>query len=91
MLKGKDNWIFVKTYTHGASPRNWKMLLEDGGFEMMFSYLQQNYNDGVKYVLHYVTAREAFNIIKAAEMGKNGNPSEFRDFIIKPYKNQKNY
>ena len=87
-VKGKMNWIFIKTYTHGASPKNWKMLFEGGGFEMMFSYLQKKYNDGRKYILHYVTARETYNIIKAAEIGLKGDPSEFRDFIIKPYKNQ---
>lgn len=44
----------------------------------------------VKYILHYVTAREADNIIKAAGAGLQGHPNEYRDLIIKPYINQTN-
>jgi len=52
--------------------------------------LEIKYNDGQNYVLHYVTAREAYNIVKAAEYGLEGNPNQFRDFIIQPYENSKN-
>ena len=37
------------------------------------------------YVLHYVTAREMYNIIKAAEAGKKGNPATYRDYLIPQY------
>jgi hypothetical protein len=50
----------------------------------MYSYLERSYNDGRDYVLHYVTARETYNIIKAAEAGKTGNPGDYRDFILPP-------
>ena len=43
---------------------------------------ESKYNYGVNYKLHYVTAREAYNIVKAAEAGKAGNPGEYRDFVI---------
>jgi hypothetical protein len=49
----------------------------------MYSYLEQNYNDGSRYVLHYVTAREMFNIVKAAEDGHVGNPNDYRDYVLK--------
>ena len=48
----------------------------------MFSYLERAYNDGKKYQLHYVTSREAYNIVKAAEAGKSGNPNAYRDFLL---------
>lgn len=32
----------------------------------------------------FVVAREAYNIIKAAEAGHDGNPGDFRDFDIPP-------
>ena len=35
-------------------------------------------------MLHYVTTREAYNIAKAAEAGKSGNPNDYRDYIIPP-------
>ena len=44
--------------------------------------LERNYNDGVRYKLHYVTAREAYNIVRAAEDGKTGDPDAYRDYDI---------
>jgi hypothetical protein len=35
-----------------------------------------------------VTAREAYNIVKAAEAGKSGNPNDYRDFEIAPPANR---
>jgi hypothetical protein len=88
-VKGKPNWIFLKTFTHGASPKN-KDVLFSSDMENMINLLEIKYNDGQNYVLHYVTAREAYNIVKAAEYGLEGNPNQFRDFIIQPYENSKN-
>jgi hypothetical protein len=48
----------------------------------MHSYLETKYNDGENYILHYVSAREMYNIAKAAETGNDGNPNEYRDFIL---------
>lgn len=78
---GKLDWIFVKIHSHGAHEENMNFLLKDG-FDKMFSYLEQQYNDGKAHFLHYVTAREMYNIIKAAEAGYSGNPNDFRDFIL---------
>ena len=38
------------------------------------------YNDGERYRLHYVTAREMTNIIHAAEDGRTGNPGQYREY-----------
>jgi len=32
--------------------------------------------------LHYMTAREAYNVVKAAEDGQTGNPEDYRDWRI---------
>ena len=48
----------------------------------MHDHLERSYNDGQRHVLHYVTAREVYNIIKAAEHGRQGNPGEYRDYIL---------
>lgn len=50
--------------------------------DRMHQYLEQAYNDGKHHVLHYVTAREVYNIIKAAEAGKGGDPGAWRDFEL---------
>ncbi len=38
--------------------------------------------------LHYVTAREAYNIARAAEAGRSGDPNDYRDFLIPPPANR---
>ena len=52
--------------------------------DAMHAYLEDTYNDGVRHVLHYVTAREVYNIVKAAEAGKSGNPNQYRDYALAP-------
>jgi len=42
------------------------------------------YNDGKRWRLHYVTAREMYNLVKAAEAGETGDPGMFRDFVVSP-------
>jgi len=81
-VKGRPEWCFVKIHTHGAQEEAMDTLLGQA-VDDMYSYLEQNYNDGSHYVLHYVTAREMFNIVKAAEDGHTGNPNAYRDFILK--------
>lgn len=80
----RPEWTFVKVHTHGARPRNFPAFFGRPA-DAMFNHLETRYNDGKQWRLHYVTAREAYNIVKAAEAGKEGNPSDCRDFMITPY------
>ena len=80
-IKGCPNLVIIKVHTHGAWEGCQEAVLGRPA-EEMFSYLEKEYNDGKKYRLHYVTARELYNIIKAAEKGKKGNLGEYRDYII---------
>lgn len=80
-VKGKPDWIFVKIHTHGAQERDMTTLLGKP-MDDMFSYLESRYNDGEHYRLHYVTAREMYNIARAAEANKTGSPGDYRDFIV---------
>jgi len=81
-VKGRPDWIFVKVYTHGCQEKNMDVLLGDD-FCALQEYLQDKYNDGKNYKLHYTSAREMYNIIKAAESGAEGTPGDYRDFIMK--------
>jgi hypothetical protein len=78
-VAGKNDWVIVKTHTHGSI--NAASVLgppmHDG-----FSYLEEEYNDGKNFILHYVTARELYNIIKAAEAGEQGNPEQYRNYLV---------
>ena len=80
-VQGKPDWIFVKVHTHGAPERNADALLGKP-IEAMHRYLTTKYNDRVNYQMHYVTAREMYNIIKAAEAGERGNPGDYRNYMI---------
>jgi hypothetical protein len=80
-VEGRPEWIFVKVFCHGG--QDYASVLGTAT-DKMHGYLEGRYNDGIHYKLHYVTAREAFNIVKAAEDGKVGNPNEYRDYVIKP-------
>lgn len=83
-VEGRPDWAFLKLHTHGAREDTWESLL-GGKADAMFRYLEDTYNDGRRFVLHYVTAREMYNIVKAAEAGKHGNPGDYRDFEIGRY------
>ncbi|MGI9424896.1 MAG: hypothetical protein ACR2PA_16990 [Hyphomicrobiaceae bacterium] len=77
----KPDWIFVKIHTHGAQEGDMETCLGSPSDDM-YDYLETRYNDGKDYVLHYVTARELYNIVKAAEAGESGNPSDCRNYRI---------
>lgn len=83
-VKGRPEWVVVKVSCHGAEERSWDALFGRPA-ETMYSHLETQYRDRAGYRLHYVTARELYNIIKAAEAGNVGDPSQYRNFIIPSY------
>jgi hypothetical protein len=90
-VPGNDEWVFVKVHTHGLAgdvtdPAVWNVFF-GAAIDQFYSDLESQYNDGVAWKLHYVSAREMYNIIKAAEAGKTGDPDAYRDFLIPPYAN----
>jgi len=84
----KPDWLFIKIHTHGTQEESMDTLLGKP-FEDMNEYLLDKYNDGKNYLMHFVSAREMYNIIKAAESDKQGNPNHYRDYII-PQSSYKN-
>jgi len=67
-ISGMPNAVFVKVHTHGCQEGNMEMMF-GGQLDRMFDYLEKKYNDGKKYRLYYVNAREMYNIIKNFERG----------------------
>jgi hypothetical protein len=80
-VQGRPEWVFVKIHTHGTQERDIDTLL-GAPVDAMHAYLESRYNDGKDYVLHYVTAREMYNIARAAEAGRSGDPHQYRDFEL---------
>jgi hypothetical protein len=87
-VKGRPEWVFVKVHTHGARPDNYPVYFGEWA-ERLYTYLGMKYNDGRQWKLHYATAREAYNMVKAAEAEKVGDPEEYRNYVIAPYLNTK--
>jgi hypothetical protein len=79
-VAGRPEWIFVKVYTHGAPEAQAEQLLGAGGRALHEALAE--YNDGSRWKLHYVTAREMFNIAIAAMEGQSGDPNDYRDFAL---------
>jgi hypothetical protein len=82
-VAGRPEWVFVKVHTHGAKETNAAVLL-GAAARRAHEHLAARYNDGREWHLHYVTAREMFNIAVAAMEGASGNPDDHRDHLVPP-------
>jgi len=82
-VPGRPDWVIVKLHTHGAAAPNRPALL--GSPMVAFQEALATLGEGdVPWQFHYVSARELFNIIKAAEAGCDGTPSDYRNHLIEP-------
>jgi len=81
---GRPDWMIIKLHTHGMSERS-RIAVVGLAMRDFHETLRQccAKADG-RLNLHHVTARELYNIVKAAEAGMDGNPGAYRDFEIKP-------
>ena len=84
-VEGRAEWRFIKIHTHGASTKEDADEILGPELDQALTYMEKTYNDGAHYVLHYVTAREAFNLARAAVDGKQGDPRQYYDYLIPPY------
>lgn len=82
-VEGKPEWVFVKVHTHGAPEANAEVMLGEK-IGALHRALAATYNDGSQWKLHYVTAREMYNVARAAMDGMNGSPDTYYDYEIPP-------
>jgi hypothetical protein len=82
-VEDRPEWVFVKVHTHGAQEAHADALLGNGA-RRLHETLAARYNDGQRWALHYVTAREMYNVAIAAMAGRSGNPADFFDYLLKP-------
>jgi hypothetical protein len=83
-VRGRPEWVFIKLTTHGMQNRA-SFLGEN--MRLTLQAMQAWWNRP-PFRLHYVTAREAYNIVKAAEAGHSGNPGDYRNFEVPPPANR---
>lgn len=82
-VQGRPDRVFIKLHCHGAADPNRESLL-GADLEALFSDAEARYNDGRAYRLHYASAREMYNIIKATEAGFKGDVDSARDWVLAP-------
>jgi hypothetical protein len=81
----RPDWVFIKISAHGVSSAADADATLGPDFDAALTHLERQYNDGNRYVLHYVTAREAYNLVRAAVDGAKGEPERYLDWVIPPY------
>jgi hypothetical protein len=77
----RPDWIFVKLHAHGA-PEDAQETLLGAPMIAFHGELAERAKNDPKFHYHYVTAREMYNLAKAAEAGFKGPVAQARDFEI---------
>ncbi len=77
---GKPSWRFIKLHCHGVQEKDHSIMLGEDCTNM-YTELERQFRDRPGYRLHYVSAREMYNIARAAEAGESGNPNQYRDYV----------
>ena len=77
----RPDWIFVKLHTHGAPEWNQNVLLGEP-MEKFHEELGRRSQTNRNFRYHYVTARQMYNLARAAESGWTGGVHEARDFEL---------
>ncbi len=79
----RPDWFFVKLHTHGAPEHNARVLLGDPTARFHADLARRAQADP-DFHYHYVTAREMYNLVRAAEAGWSGSVAEARDYQLAP-------
>jgi hypothetical protein len=82
-VPSRPDWYFVKLHTHGAPEHNQKVLLGEPMVRFHRDLARRAAEDPA-FRYHYVTAREMYNLARAAEAGWTGSVDEARDFALLP-------
>jgi len=77
----RPDWFFVKLHTHGANEGNMPVLLGEP-MARFHRHLREKAEAEAKFRYHYVTAREMYNLVRAAEGGWTGTVADARDFVL---------
>lgn len=77
-VPGRPDWFFVKLHAHGAEEASHETLLGEP-MRLFHEGLARRARENPRFHYHYVTAREMYNLVKAAEAGWKGSVGEARD------------
>jgi hypothetical protein len=80
-IPSRPDWRFIKLHTHGATEANQQILLGQSMLEFHRG-LQERAGANRNFHFHYVTAREMYNLAKAAEAGYAGTVADALDYEL---------
>jgi hypothetical protein len=81
-VAGRPDWVFIKLFSHGFFDWDQDVMIGPQMRLFMNQILELAEKTG-GFKIHFVSAREAFNIVMAAVDGKTGDPHQFRDYRLK--------
>ena len=81
-VRGRPRWVFVKLYCHGFFTNDQDVCIGEGARRFWSEALEESDRTG-RYRIHFVSAREAFNIASAAVDGRAGAPGQYRDYKLR--------
>jgi hypothetical protein len=79
----RPDWFFVKLHAHGCEEKSQNALLGEP-MRRFHEGLARLAADDPAFRYHYVTAREMYNLVKAAEAGWKGDVAGALDFEVLP-------
>jgi len=80
-VPSRPDWYFIKLHTHGAPEHNQQVLLGTPMLQFHKSLEERAARDK-RFHYHYVTAREMYNLARAAEAGWKSSVAEARDYEL---------
>jgi hypothetical protein len=80
-VPSRPDWYFVKVYTHGANDANMPAVLGEPMVRFHADLAARAAADPL-FHYHYVTAREMYNLVRAAEAGWQGSVEDARDYEL---------
>jgi hypothetical protein len=86
-VRGQPQWSFIKLYCHGFFKFDQDATIGPAVRRFWTQVLELAEKTG-SFKVHFVSAREAFNIVTAAVEGKQGNPHQYRDYQLRLIMNE---
>jgi hypothetical protein len=85
-VAGRPEWTFVKVHAHGAPERNARVMLGEPmhALHHALADLGAGRAGRERWRVHYVTAREMYNVACAAMDGMSGSPAAYFDYEVRP-------
>jgi hypothetical protein len=82
-VPARPDWFFVKLHTHGAPEKNQRVVLGEPMVRFHEGLAERAARDP-GFHFHYVTAREMYNLTRAAEAGWQGPVAAALDYELIP-------